>query len=349
MATVPTLYEELSLTAQTAYAEVFDAARAIELRRAVGTLNGSFASKTVKGRTYWYFQYRDINGAVRQLYVGPDDEKVRGLVSNAPGGNARLLEPRARSALALGNQGILPRHFRIIRRLSEYGFFHAGGMLVGTHAFLAYGNLLGVRWLEGSRTQDIDFAHAGKNISIALPASIEVDTRAAIDSLKMGFLPASALSGAAGATFLNPKEPDLRIDFLTTRGRSDHPVRLPSLHVTAQPLRFIELLLEHPVQVALLGESGAVVVNVPAPARYAVHKLIVSTERESQFRTKANKDLLQAAALVSYMQDHMSEEIVKAWQDVDRRGPSWRKKASQGRAALRKLLPALHLSSVAGR
>lgn len=349
MPTIAALYEESSLTAQTAYAEVFDAARAVEIKRAVGTLNGSFASKTVKGRTYWYFQYRDINGAVRQLYVGPDDEEVRGLVNHAPAGTPKLLEPRARAAMALGNQGILPKHFRIIRRLSEYGFFHAGGVLVGTHAFLAYGNLLGVRWLEGSRTQDIDFAHSGKNISIALPASIEVDTRAAIDSLKMGFLPVSALGGSAGATFLNPNEPDLRLDFLTTRGRSDRPVRLPSLHVTAQPLRFMELLLEHPVQVALLSQGGAVVVNVPAPARYAVHKLIVATERGSQFRTKANKDLLQAAALVSYMRAHMPEEISEAWKDVDRRGPSWKKKAAQGRAALRMLLPGLPLYSVAGR
>ncbi len=31
----------------------------------------------------------------------------------------------------------------MIRRLSEYGFFRAGGVLVGTHAFLSYGNLLG--------------------------------------------------------------------------------------------------------------------------------------------------------------------------------------------------------------
>src|SRR3546814_4662991 len=74
----------------------------------------------------------------------------------------------------------------IVQRLSDYGFFRAGGVLVGTHAFLSFGNMLGVRWAEALRTQDVDFAHAGKALTIALPADIEIDTHAAIESLQMG-------------------------------------------------------------------------------------------------------------------------------------------------------------------
>ena len=79
----------------------------------------------------------------------------------------------ARSAIALGCAPVLPRHFRVMRRLSEYGLFRAGGVLIGTHAFLSYGNLLGLRWSETARTQDGDLAHAGKSLSLALPSSLQ--------------------------------------------------------------------------------------------------------------------------------------------------------------------------------
>ncbi len=37
------------------------------------------------------------------------------------------------------------QHLSVILRLNEFGFFRVGGVLVGTHAFLAYANQLGVR------------------------------------------------------------------------------------------------------------------------------------------------------------------------------------------------------------
>ncbi|MCP5249404.1 MAG: hypothetical protein H6942_12870 [Candidatus Accumulibacter sp.] len=41
----------------------------------------------------------------------------------------------------------------MIKRLADYGFFRAGGLLIGTHAFIAIGNVLGVRWADSQRTQ----------------------------------------------------------------------------------------------------------------------------------------------------------------------------------------------------
>ena len=40
---------------------------ASELSRSVGSLRGSFAKKTVKGREYWYFQFTDLGGRKWQL------------------------------------------------------------------------------------------------------------------------------------------------------------------------------------------------------------------------------------------------------------------------------------------
>jgi len=333
-------FVELSLSAQTAYAELLDQARASELHRSVAHLNGSFASKSVKGRAYWYFAYRDIDGAVRQLYVGPDDDRVRALMARFRDETPRPLAPMAKAAVALGCAAAVPKQFRIVRRLAEYGFFRAGGVLIGTHAFTCLGNVLGVRFTDGAATLDVDFAHAGKNISVALPANVQVDIHKAIDSLEMGFLPITELQGNEGATYLNPSDPELRLDFLTPLTRAgEKVVRIPNLNVALQPLKFMEFSLEDVAQAAFLSDEGAVVVNIPAPARLAIHKLIVHGERSGSFRTKANKDLLQAAALIEYLAAHRPDELRAAWRDAISRGAGWKKRATEGRAALAKLQP----------
>ena len=61
-------FTELPLSAQTAYAQLFDATLASELSRSVANLRGSFARKTVKGREYWYFQFTDLGGTLRATF-----------------------------------------------------------------------------------------------------------------------------------------------------------------------------------------------------------------------------------------------------------------------------------------
>src|SRR3546814_470523 len=175
-------YQPLSASAQTAYAQLLDAVHGAELTRSVANLAGTFARKQVKGKTYLYFQYTEVSGRKRQLYVGPENPRVLALIKTHASGGARpALELLARAAEALGNTPVLGRHFRIVQRLSDYGFFRAGGVLVGTHAFLSFGNMLGVRWAAALRPQDVDLAPAGKALPIALPAAIELETHAAVE------------------------------------------------------------------------------------------------------------------------------------------------------------------------
>ena len=133
-------------------------------------------------------------------------------------------------------------------------------MLVGTHAFLAYQNHFGVRWVGGDVTVDLDFAPPGKNISLALPSSIQADRPDAIESLKMGFLPVNE-----GTRYVKQDEQDFDLDFLTTRHRGrDAPVHVPQLKVTLQPLRFMEFSLQATMPLALPASTGPVVANVRA-------------------------------------------------------------------------------------
>lgn len=340
-------FTELALVAQTAYAQLLEAALAAEHLRSVADLRGSFAAKSVRGRKYWYFQFTEPSGKLRQIFVGPDNAAVRTLIEKKARPSARHeLAPLARSAVALGCAEILPRHLQVLQRLAEYGFFHAGGVLIGTHAFIAFGNMLGVRWSEGSRTQDVDFAHAGKRIAIALPGNVEVRTEAAIQSLEMGFLPVSSLISKTGAAYLNPREPAFRLDFLTPLHRGgEKPFEHPRLGVTLQPLKFMEYSLEDVQHAVLICGDKAVVVNVSHPARFALHKLLVFGERKGTFATKSSKDLTQAGLLLLRLKEHRPSEVEQAWKDLVSRGKGWVSRARQGLAALDRNFPQLSVKA----
>jgi hypothetical protein len=277
------------------------------------------------------------------VYVGPDGERVRALVRRFEAERRRKpLAPPARMAIAAGCTPAAPKHFRIIRRLAEYGFFRAGGLLIGTHAFLAMGNMLGVRWHDGSATLDVDFAHAGRNVSIALPANLRIDVNGALESLEMGLLPLTQFNGKVGAQYRNPGDQELRLDFVTSMHRSGKAVAIADLNVALQPLKFMEYSLVETTQACLFGNTGACVVNLPAPERYAIHKLLVYGERPPRERVKATKDLLQAASLVDYfVRTEQPDVLNSAWRDAIARGKGWRTRAEQGLKALLRVSPDL--------
>ena len=334
------LHHELSLAAQTAFAGLDAAARQADLNRSIADLPGGFAKKVVAGRTYWYYQVKNPDGQLRQSYVGPDDAPTQALIERHGDPAQKLAQQQlvrmARAAMELGCADIPPKHARVIERLADSGLFSAGGILVGTHAFLAYQNVFGVRWSAGAATLDLDFAHAGRNVSLALPENLKLDTNAAIDSLQMGFIP-----NQAQTSFRKADEPDFDLDFLTSRGRTgDKPVTLARLNLTMQPLRFMELSLQDPMRTTLLARSGPIVVNLPRPERYALHKLLVFGERAQAQRTKARKDIAQAAALLDYLLTHDTAQIATMWTDVNNRGPGWRKRLKEGFGAMNALYPA---------
>lgn len=147
---------------------------------------------------------------------------MRKLIQQRADGKATGPDHLARLASACTSLGCLTvtaQHFKVINRLAEHGFFNAGGVLIGTHAFIAMGNMLGVRWTGGWKTNDIDLARAGNNVSLALPTNTESNVHDAITSLETGLLPVKSITSGAGATYLNARGGEMRIDLLTTAGR----------------------------------------------------------------------------------------------------------------------------------
>lgn len=340
------LHTPLSTAAQTAYAALASASR-LEDVRTVAELPGSFSRKRVKGKEYWYYQTPDLTGKQIQIFLGSASDELTRLIEQHRAGDNRKIHLRqlTRQAIAVGCPSIVPTHAKIIERLADAGFFRAGGILVGTHVYMAYQNYLGVRWQSAAQTVDLDFAHAGRNVSVAIPSDVTMDVGNEIEALRMGFVPVKSLT-----TYVKSDETDLQIDFVTCMHRGgDTPVLIKALNATMQPLKFMEFSMEAPIQVTLLAQRGPVTVNAPPPEKYALHKLLVYGERPQAMRAKAGKDLDQAASLIGYLTQNDPEALGETWGDLISRGPGWQSRALQGLEALKARYPDLETSLLARR
>lgn len=337
--TAAPLYREVPAAVQTAYAELYELVQIAETARSPAFVTGTVAYKTIKGARYAYWAFKELDGRKREYYLGPAGPAIdaieRARTAGAPALDA--VARQAAAALAQGCTATPPKHFRIVKRLSEYQFFRAGGILVGTHAFLALGNQLGVTWGSGARTLDLDLAHAGPhgNVSVALPADLRANAHDALTSLEHGFLPSLGGSKGMASLYVSAREPELRIDFLTAARRNGRDeVKAPELGVSLSPLKFLDYLIEGPGKAVLLDRADAVLVNLPDPARYGLHKLIVAHERGTR-HAKYGKDIAQALALIEWHLQRAPHALVDAWSDLAARGAGWLKRA---RASL-KLVP----------
>jgi hypothetical protein len=83
-----------------------------------------------------------------------------------------------------------------------------------------------------------------------------------------------------------------------------------------------------PVPAVLLYGAG-VAVTVPAPERYAIHKLIISRRRAGGAE-KSSKDIEQAAALLGVLVEKKPENLRAAWSEAVGGGPKWRTLLGEG-------------------
>jgi hypothetical protein len=341
------VHEYLSASARSAFANLSSTAFSSAMHRSAADAPGGFTKKTIGGQVYWYHQVKLADGKQQQTYIGKASEEIDRLIAAHQDPSSQATKSHLRklcaSAIVLGCREVPAKHAMVIDRLIDFGFFRAGGILVGTHCFMAYENMFGIRWGTGAQTLDhLDFAHPGKNVSLAIPPG-PVDTHGAIETLKMGFAPNNNRT-----TYRKADEPDFDLDFLTSIGRDgESPVLVKALNVSLQPLRFMEFSMVSTTQAVLLARRGPLVVTIPAPERYAVHKLLVYGERPEKQRTKANKDLAQSASLISYLTENDPEALREAWQDLNARGPGWRRRASEGLEAIRHRYPTLNVDLLA--
>jgi len=345
--------ERLPLETQTLYAELLERLSAYEAIRSVGHLPGSYVSKLIKGRRYHYFQYLDVAGKKRQVYLGPQSAALDAFIKQAAQSRDDLAPDtasihRLASLLRVGGAAVTDTpSAQVVRGLADAGVFRLGAVLVGTHAFTVLGNVLGVRWDGASlRTQDIDLA-AHRRLQVAVPTPA-ADLPDALESLKMGFLPVPGLDPRAPSTSFKVRGQGLRVDLLTPSERhTAQPVHIARFAAAAQPLRFLDYVMEEPVHGALIN-GGAVLVSVPDPARFAIHKLLVAGERPVVAAAKREKDVWQAAQVLHMLLQDRPGDIARAVEALRDRGKGWAERVSAQLSALPEDTAAA-ISSLLGR
>jgi hypothetical protein len=332
---------EIDLQTRTLYAELLEQMQILEASRTISRLKGSFSIKVVNNDEYVYFQHYQTGGQLVQLYVGKRCEQTEAIMlehAEARGeaqdlkDSLRRLSAQVKAGLGMVTDKSMSR---VILGLADAGVFRNGGVLIGTHAFQAIGVMLGKRWPSDSMaTSDVDIA-AEKKLSIALPP-LPSDIPAALESLKMGFLPVPRLSHKEPSTTYSIRKSRLRLDILTPKtGASDAPVFIRRFNCSAAPLPYLSYLVEEPVQ-GMIVDTEPVLVNIPQPVRYAMHKLIVSQVRDVSASAKSLKDIYQAHQLLSLIKDERPGDIQPAWDNLIARGPRWKKHADAGLAEMKK-------------
>ena len=286
-----------------------------------------------KGRDYWYLKQKMVAG-VRQkdIYLGPDSEDVMKRV-NEFRDLKRIRKDRVDIVRALRQARFNgPDRFsgQILSKLGEAGFFRLRAVVVGSVAFQTYEPMLGVRFQDSiSRTSDLDLAQF-HSISISVADQVERDFLSLLREIDPRF---RAVPDAfdknrtmryvigAGA------QEEFSVDLLCPHVGPDRRSRvtsLPALQGDAQLLRYLDFLIYDEINAVALHDIG-VPINVPAPERYAVHKLIVSQMRvdTAHSQTKARKDLAQAQSLIEVLLADRSHELAHVWNEALERGPKW--------------------------
>lgn len=324
--------QSLDHTYRTLYSEL--AQRALDARFVSEFgLEGRFITQEVKGRRYWYYDTAKPQGGKARLYVGPiDDEEINHRVERFKDLKADY-KARRKLVSTLVREAYYPQPEAvagdIVEALADAGFFRLRGVLVGTVAFQCYTALLGVRLSNIiMQTGDVDLAQF-HSISVAVEDALP-PVLAILRQVDVTFREIPHQFDGRHATSFRTRS-GYQVEFLTPNtGSTEHegrPTPTPALGgAAAQPLRFLDYLIHDPVRVVMLHGAG-VSVLVPAPERYAVHKLIVGSRRrlDNDGTAKASKDRLQALTLMeALIQARQAAALADAYVEAWNRGPAWR-------------------------
>ena len=200
------------------------------------------------GTHFWVRRYSDAEGRRLETYVGTADDpdvvvKLKALRAQIEGVNAIISQV---SLLARAGFVTVDRKgYAILASLHNRGQFDAGALLIGSHAYGALLNALGVKAV--------------------------IHGTEAVDPI----------------------------------------IAVPELKAHAKGLPYLGYLLGASQQVPILSPHGAVMVRVPVPERYAIHKLIVS-QLQAKVSSKPEKDLQQAAVLLEVVTDRFPGAVEEA-------------------------------------
>lgn len=151
-------------------------------------------------------------------------------------------------------------------------------VLIGSWCGLFYKEyFLGQSYIASIMTRDMD---------LLVPVPVNIKKKVDIEDLlkDLGFI--LGFKGPEG--YIKLEHPELTVEFLVPeRGAgTNKPFKLPQLGLNAQQLRYLDLLTTKIIKVKVDGFK----VNVPHPAMFSLHKLIVSGERENSGKKRKDQE-----------------------------------------------------------
>ena len=317
-------FQRHSQVAQAAYHDLVS----LLLDEMASEIRGAPTPRTIGRKTYWYDRYR-IGNDIHERYLGEKTPELLARLERHESLKAGRKERRAeRSRLVrllrteryLGLDGGTGS---LLAALAKTGTFRLGGTLVGTVAFRLYEGELGFRMKldQAAMTNDVDIA-SFEHLSLALKDTVEPPLEDVFSNLD--FAPVPSLDKAQVWRWRQSRT-ETMVEFLTPSFAEEEGIReLPALGVSAQSLHYLNYLIAEPIPAAGVYRDG-VLVRIPRPERFAIHKLIVADRRrEGPNSLKSRKDLMQAELLVDVLAEDRPGDLTEAIEDARSRGPRWR-------------------------
>jgi hypothetical protein len=300
----------------------------------VGT-PGALSERVNEGGTkFWVHRYSGAIGQRRETYLGKSDDPA--LIAELEQWRKRIEEgnatiARVRVLARAGFATVDRKTYATVATLHNHGLFRAGAFLIGSHAYGALLNGLGIRSVPYA-TEDIDIARAERLALPELPPFLDLLRETGLE-----FFEVPGLNRREQPTsFKERGRSRFKVDLLVPSPGDDYPaVAVPEFKAYARGLPYLRYLLGESQQLPLLSPHGVVLVRVPVPERYAIHKLIISQLRSKG--SKPAKDLGQAAILIDAVVERFPGAVDDALKAVPKSAAKYLRRA---KVALVRHLPA---------
>ena len=253
-------------------------------------------------------------------FIGRTGDPEADADAKALGRGMELAKSRRRLVSILKREGLAAPYRKLgatLHAIAHAGLFRAGAVVVGTAAYLMSEPLVG-HFLPSPTlmTADLDLA----TIDLALKAEPVERFEAILRRGDPTFAPVMQIDPRKPASRFMTAD-GFQVDLVTSvRRRGDpNPMAMTELGAGAAPLQYVDWLIAEPVPTVALWGAG-VQTNVPQPARFAVHKLILAQKRDAGTRPKRQKDLAQADALIEALLASDPFALEDALEDAAARG-----------------------------
>jgi hypothetical protein len=304
----------IPLNFQTMYADL------LQSKGLADIAHGSISTRKIKGKEYLYVTTKDGSKRHQRSLGLASDPAVK-----AKAGEIRRAAVHAkglRTTVSALKKAYIPGPSlplgRVLEAIANAGLFKQGVVLVGTAAYQTYPCLVGA-YLPSSAltTNDADLL-VSSFVSKDEPQDLEKILQRADPTFR------ALMSADDRLPKVFRAANDLQVDILTKFGRGrKSPILIEALQCSAEALAYMEYLAEESIEAVALYGTG-VLVSVPPPIRYAVHKLLIAQERRAQSPKRA-KDLKQARDLLDVFSETDSVALEEALEEAKERGPKWKK------------------------